>query len=40
MNVHSTRHPGGRTCAGMAVLVVAAPALLMALVVRSFKRRK
>lgn len=39
MNANSTRHPGGRTCAGMAVLVVAAPALLMALAVRAVKRR-
>jgi hypothetical protein len=39
VNVNSTRHPGGRTCAGMAVLVMAVPALLAALVVKSLKRK-
>ena len=40
MNANSARHPGGRTCAGMAVLAMAVPAFLVTLVARSFKGRK
>lgn len=33
------RHPGGRTCAGMALLGAAIPALLFALARKAFKRK-